>query len=106
ARITDVFDTHLHADHLSGARALAAATGATLRLPAAAVERGVAYAVTPVADGDELDLGGIPVRALALPGHTSDMTGLLVAGRVLVAGDSLFADGIARPDLQRGDAAG
>ena len=43
---------------------------------------------------------------LALPGHTSDMTGLLVAGRALVAGDSLFADGIARPDLQRGDPEG
>ena len=46
------------------------------------------------------------VRALALPGHTSDMTGLLVAGRALVGGDSLFADGIARPDLQQGDPEG
>ena len=40
ARIGDVVDTHLHADHLSGARALADQTGATLRLPAAALERG------------------------------------------------------------------
>ena len=46
------------------------------------------------------------VRAIALPGHTSDMTGLVVERAALVAGDSLFADGIARPDLQRGDPAG
>jgi glyoxylase-like metal-dependent hydrolase (beta-lactamase superfamily II) len=108
ARIADVVDTHLHADHLSGARALAEATGATLRLPAGSIERGIAYAdrVDPLRDGDRVALGDVEVQALALPGHTSDMTGLLVAGRALVAGDSLFADGIARPDLQQRDPAG
>jgi len=105
ARITDVFDTHLHADHLSGARELADRTGAKLRLPVAAIERGVAYAdrVAALGDGDRIDFGGVAVEAIALPGHTTDMTGLLVADRALIAGDSLFADGIARPDLQRGD---
>jgi glyoxylase-like metal-dependent hydrolase (beta-lactamase superfamily II) len=108
AQIVDVLDTHLHADHLSGARALAAQTGATLRLPAAALERGVAYAelVRPVRDGDPIELGGVSVRAIALPGHTSDMTGLLVEDVALVGGDSLFADAIARPDLQQGDPEG
>ncbi len=108
AEITDVLDTHLHADHLSGARALAARTGATLRLPAAALERGVTYAdeVAPLRDGDVLRVGAVELRALALAGHTTDMTGLLVARRALVSGDSLFADGIARPDLQRSDPAG
>ena len=108
ATVTSVVDTHLHADHLSGARALAAATGATLRLPAPALERGVADAdtITPLRDGDVIDLGGVAIRALALPGHTTDMTGLVVSDRALVSGDSLFADGIARPDLQRRDPAG
>ncbi len=108
ASIDTVIDTHLHADHLSGARALARATGAALRLPAGSLERGVTYAdrVDPLHDGDLVALGEVEVRALALPGHTSDMTGLLVAGRALVGGDSLFADGIARPDLQRGDPEG
>jgi glyoxylase-like metal-dependent hydrolase (beta-lactamase superfamily II) len=106
ARITDVVDTHLHADHLSGARVLAEQTGATLRLPAPALERGVAYAVTPLDDGDTISVGDTTVRALALPGHTTDMTGLLIADRALVSGDSLFADGIARPDLQQGDPEG
>jgi glyoxylase-like metal-dependent hydrolase (beta-lactamase superfamily II) len=108
ASVTDVVDTHLHADHLSGARALAERTGAALRLPALALERGVAYAdrVVALRDGDRIDLGSVPIRVLALPGHTTDMTGLLVADRALIGGDSLFADGIARPDLQLGDPAG
>lgn len=106
AMVSDVVDTHLHADHLSGARALAAQTGARLRLPALALERGVAYAFSPLHDGDTIRIGAVTVRALALPGHTTDMTGLLIGDRALVAGDSLFADGIARPDLQQGDPAG
>ncbi|HSI81028.1 MAG TPA: MBL fold metallo-hydrolase [Solirubrobacterales bacterium] len=108
ARVTDVVDTHLHADHLSGARELAERAGAALRMPAASLDRGVAYAdaVEPLADGDRLDLAGVELRALALPGHTTDMTGLLVADRALISGDSVFADGLARPDLERGDPAG
>jgi glyoxylase-like metal-dependent hydrolase (beta-lactamase superfamily II) len=108
ATITSVVDTHLHADHLSGARALAQDTCAALRLPAPALDRGVGYAaaVAPLADGDEIPVGPVPVRALALPGHTTDMTGLVVAGRALIGGDSLFADGIARPDLQQSDPEG
>jgi len=108
ARITDVVDTHLHADHLSGARELVAATGARLRLPAPALARGLAYAdeIVPLADGDTIAFGDVEVRAMALPGHTTDMTGLLVGGAALIGGDSLFADGIARPDLQERDPAG
>lgn len=108
-RIVEVFDTHIHADHLSGARDLAADAGARLRLPAASLERGVAFAdhVQPLHDGEEIDIGGPVVRAVSLPGHTTDMTGLLLGGdRMLIGGDSLFADGIARPDLQRGDLEG
>lgn len=104
-RIAAVVDTHLHADHLSGARELARRAAARLYLPAPALDRGVTYAgeVLPLVDGDALDLGGIPIRAIALPGHTTDMTGLLVGERALIGGDSLFVDGIARPDLQQGD---
>lgn len=108
AAVTDVFDTHIHADHLSGARALVELTGATLRLPEPALERGVAFAdaVVPLRDGEEIELGPLTLRALHLPGHTTDMTGLVVGDRAVIAGDSLFADGIARPDLQRSDPEG
>ncbi len=107
-RITDIIDTHLHADHLSGARMLSEQTGATLRLPARALERGVAYAdaVEPLHDGDTITLGPVALQAIALPGHTTDMAGLLVADRALIGGDSLFLDGIARPDLQQSDPEG
>lgn len=108
ARVSRVFDTHIHADHLSGARALAELTGAVHHLPRAALARGVAFAaeVAPVADGDPFPLGPADLRALALPGHTTDMTGVLLGDRALFSGDSLFADGIARPDLQRSDPEG
>lgn len=108
AEVTDVFDTHIHADHLSGARALVELTGATLHLPEPALERGVAFAetVAPLRDGEEIELGPLKLRALHLPGHTTDMTGLVIGERAVIAGDSLFADGIARPDLQRSDPEG
>lgn len=108
ARVTGVFDTHLHADHLSGARMICERTGARLMLPAPALDRGVAYAqqVTPLRDGEEIRVGRQAIRALALPGHTTDMTGLLLADRALIGGDSLFVDGIARPDLQQSDPEG
>ncbi|HET9104043.1 MAG TPA: MBL fold metallo-hydrolase [Solirubrobacteraceae bacterium] len=106
ARITHVVDTHLHADHLSGARDLARLSGAALHLPAPALERGLTYEVDPLRDGDVLRVGDVEIRALALPGHTTDMTGLVVAGRALISGDSLFADGFARPDLEKGDPEG
>ena len=69
-RIVHVVDTHVHADHLSGARELARRTGAALHLSEAALARGVRYAaeVAPVRDGDELCVGGEAVRVVALPG--------------------------------------
>lgn len=107
-KISTVLDTHLHADHISGARALGNITGAQLHLPAGALQRGISYAnqVTAVADGDTLSLGGQTLQIVGLPGHTTDMTGVLIGDRVLIGGDSLFADGIARPDLQEGDPEG
>jgi len=105
-RITVVLDTHVHADHVSGARALADATDAALHMSAAALARGVTFAdrVSAVADGDVLPLAGISARIVSLPGHTTDNVGVLVEGRALLAGDSLFVDAVARPDLEAGDA--
>jgi glyoxylase-like metal-dependent hydrolase (beta-lactamase superfamily II)/rhodanese-related sulfurtransferase len=105
ARITRVLDTHVHADHLSGARELVRLTGATLHLSRAALARGVRYAaqVEPVDDGDRLSIGDETVQVVALPGHTSDMIGIQIAQDALIGGDSLFADSVARPDLESGD---
>ncbi|WP_338741136.1 MBL fold metallo-hydrolase [Haloplanus salilacus] len=99
ATITYAVDTHVHADHVSGVRALSAATDATPVLSASAVGRGVVGTFDMVRDGDVLDVGGASVAAVALPGHTTGMTGFRIGG-TLLTGDSLFLDAVARPDLQ------
>jgi glyoxylase-like metal-dependent hydrolase (beta-lactamase superfamily II) len=101
AEIVAVLDTHVHADHVSGLRELADATGTRRLLPAPAVERGVAYDVETLADGQRIPVGTTALEAVALPGHTTGMFGFAVDG-VLLSGDSLFLDGVARPDLQDG----
>jgi glyoxylase-like metal-dependent hydrolase (beta-lactamase superfamily II) len=104
ADLTYAIDTHVHADHVSGVRALAD-EGIEGVLPAAAVERGVTYddAVTQVEDGDTLAVGDVEIETVFTPGHTSGMTSYLVDGAVLLTGDGLFAESVARPDLEGGD---
>ncbi|MFD1587709.1 MBL fold metallo-hydrolase [Halorientalis brevis] len=102
AEITTVVDTHVHADHVSGLRELAAETGATAVLPRMAVERGVTYDVETIIDGEELTVGDATVEVRHLPGHTTGMTAFRV-GDVLLSGDSLFVESVARPDLERGE---
>ena len=67
-RITHVFETHIHNDYVTGGLALAESTGASYFVNGADE---VAYDRTPIADGDEVAVGGsMRVRALATPGHT------------------------------------
>ncbi|WP_254279900.1 MBL fold metallo-hydrolase [Haloarcula marina] len=95
-------DTHVHADHVSGVRRLADEYGVESVLPARAVDRGVAFEPTELPHDGALSVGATTLDAVPLPGHTTDMTGLRV-GDVLLAGDSLFLDSVARPDLEAGD---
>src|SRR6201747_464701 len=64
--IEHVFETHNHADHVSGHGRLAAATGATIHIHEAA---NPGYDHVPFADGDEFELGSLTIRALHPPGH-------------------------------------
>ena len=93
-------DTHLHADFLTGAVQLAADEGATV-LAAAAGHR--AFPHTALADGDEADLGGLTLRALATPGHTDEhLSYLLLDGTRelgVFTGGSLIVGSAARTDL-------
>nr|WP_267620269.1 MBL fold metallo-hydrolase [Halobium salinum] len=99
-------DTHVHADHLSGTRAVAALRDAEVVVPGGALDRGLDYAddvpVRPVADGDEVRVGDATLTALATPGHTTEMTSFRLAD-LLFTGDTLFVESVARPDLERGD---
>lgn len=98
-KVTRVFDTHLHADHVSGARSLSALTGATLHLnPADHFE----FDFNPIRDGDHFEfLNGVELNVVTswTPGHTQGSTIYAVAGRVVLTGDTLFVDGVGRPDL-------
>jgi glyoxylase-like metal-dependent hydrolase (beta-lactamase superfamily II) len=96
-RIRTILDTHVHADHLSRARALAARTGAALHLPA--TDR-VTFHYAPLRDGDEITFGTAKLRALHTPGHTPESTCYLLAGRVVFTGDTLFLAAVGRPDLE------
>lgn len=95
-RIASVFDTHIHADHLSRARALAEHSGATLLLPQP--DR-VRYAHTPVQDGHVISLGSAQVMAIRTPGHTLESTSYLLNDAALFTGDTLFLSEVGHPDL-------
>ena len=103
ATLTYAIDTHVHADHVSGVRALTA-TSVEGVLPAGAIDRGVAdpATFTAIEDGTQLQVGEVTIEAVATPGHTSGMTSYRVGGQLLLTGDGLFVDSVARPDLEVG----
>jgi len=98
-RIVRVFDTHLHADHLSGARLLAEETGASIHLnPADTFD----FAYEPLRDEDQFELPGrvsFRVAAIHTPGHTRGSTIYVVDDHLVLSGDTLFVDSVGRPDL-------
>jgi glyoxylase-like metal-dependent hydrolase (beta-lactamase superfamily II) len=102
-RITHVFDTHVHADHRSGGRALAARTGARYCLHRCAE---VAFPFEPLDDDQEIALGNTVIRVLHTPGHTPESICLVVSDLrrgpdpwFVCTGDTLFVGAVGRPDL-------
>jgi glyoxylase-like metal-dependent hydrolase (beta-lactamase superfamily II) len=95
-RITDVIDTHVHADHPSGARQLAEHLGATLRLGAGAQ---VAFDYEPLSDADVVQVGNRQIRVIHTPGHTPEHVCLLVDDWFVLTGDTLFVGDVGRIDL-------
>ena len=100
AQITDIFDTHLHADHISLGRQLATHAQAEYHLSPGDGE-GAAYAFSDLIDGEVFTFGELEliVRSVATPGHTPGSTSLEVHGRYLMTGDAVFVSGVGRPDL-------
>jgi glyoxylase-like metal-dependent hydrolase (beta-lactamase superfamily II)/rhodanese-related sulfurtransferase len=101
--IDHVFETHTHADHVSGHGRLAAATGAVVHIHE---DAGAEYDHEPFADGDEVALGELTVRVLHMPGHRPEHCAFaLIDTRrgdepwAVLTGDSLFVNDVARPDL-------
>lgn len=102
-RIRFVIDTHLHADHCSAGRDLAAAAGADYVLHEGAE---VAYPVKGVGDGEQLPLGNVVVDVLHTPGHTPEHICLLVTDRTraeepwfALTGHTLMVGDVGRTEL-------
>lgn len=104
-RIRHIFETHLHADFVSGHVELAAQSGATIYMGA---EAHATFAHTPVKDGFTLQAGRCRVSVLETPGHTPEGICLVLADLdrspepwAVLTGDTLFLGDVGRPDLSR-----
>jgi len=101
--IRHIFETHLHADFVSGHKELAVRTGAKIYMGAQA---GAMFPHLPVRDGFELQFGKASVHVLETPGHTPESICLLVTDEekssspcAVLTGDTLFIGDVGRPDL-------
>ena len=104
-KIRHIFETHLHADFVSGHLELAKRTGAQIYIGAQA---GATFPHVALHDGSEVRLGKLRITALETPGHTPEGICLVVADEekspdpwAVFTGDTLFIGDVGRPDLSR-----
>jgi hydroxyacylglutathione hydrolase len=107
--IRHIFETHLHADFVSGHRELAARTGAKIYMGAQA---GATFRHVPVREGFELNFGKVSLGVLETPGHTAESICVVVTDKekssapwAVLTGDTLFIGDVGRPDLSPGHTA-
>ena len=105
-----VIDTHLHADHVSGARRLAEISGAAYVLHESADTQ---YDFRGARDGEVLDLGNVQIQVLHTPGHTPEHISLLVTDKTrgpdpwfLLTGHTLMVGDVGRTELATAPEAG
>jgi glyoxylase-like metal-dependent hydrolase (beta-lactamase superfamily II) len=98
--IKHVLDTHLHADHISGGRALQEKTGATYWLPLQDANEAT-FEYEPLTENSRITFGDgtVNVQPVYTPGHTIGSTSIIVDDQYLLSGDILFVTSIGRPDL-------
>jgi hydroxyacylglutathione hydrolase len=104
-KIRHIFETHLHADFVSGHKELAARTGAKIYIGAQA---NAGFPHVPLTDGFEVKMGAVRIRVLDTPGHTSESVCLVITDekeaaqpRAVLTGDTLFIGDVGRPDLSK-----
>jgi glyoxylase-like metal-dependent hydrolase (beta-lactamase superfamily II)/rhodanese-related sulfurtransferase len=98
-QIKAVSDTHIHADYISRTKELAEATGSTHYFSACA---DVAYQFTELHDGQQVEIGTATIQAIHTPGHTPESMCFKIDDTFMLTGDTLFIDGVGRPDLKAG----
>jgi glyoxylase-like metal-dependent hydrolase (beta-lactamase superfamily II)/rhodanese-related sulfurtransferase len=103
--IRHIFETHLHADFVSGHRELAARTGARIYMGAQAE---AAFPHTAIEDGFQLQVGKMRITALETPGHTPESMCFVITDEekspapwAILTGDTLFLGDVGRPDLSK-----
>jgi hydroxyacylglutathione hydrolase len=118
-KIRHIFETHLHADFVSGHKELAARTGAKIYIGAQA---NAEFPHVPLTDGFEVKMGAVRIRALETPGHTPESVCLVITDEekpsegksseskserkaaqpcAVLTGDTLFIGDVGRPDLSK-----
>src|ERR1022692_1196234 len=104
-KVRYIFETHLHADFVSGHKELAARTGAKIYIGAKA---NAGFPHVPLTVGFEVKMGAVRIRALETPGHTPESVCLVIADEgksaqpcAVLTGDTLFIGDVGRPDLSR-----
>jgi len=105
ATIRHIFETHLHADFVSGHKELAQRTGARIYI---GPNGGATVAHVEVRDGFELKVGSVNIAVLETPGHTPESICLLITDEekssepwAILTGDTLFVGDVGRPDLSK-----
>lgn len=102
-KIKFVMDTHIHADYVSRTGELANASGAKHLL---INDAKVAFNFEGVKHGEKVNIGKVEIEFIHTPGHTWDSTTFKLASYAIFSGDTLFIDGIGRPDLKADKAEG
>jgi glyoxylase-like metal-dependent hydrolase (beta-lactamase superfamily II)/rhodanese-related sulfurtransferase len=114
-KIRHIFETHLHADFVSGHKELAARTGAKIYIGAQA---NAEFPHVPLTDGFEVKMGAVRIGALETPGHTPESVCLVITDEekssesnsserkaaqpcAVLTGDTLFIGDVGRPDLSK-----
>ncbi len=98
ATITHIVDSHLHADHISGGKELADATGASYYLMKS---EGAVFDFKPFEEHEKIKFKNVELEVLAVktPGHTPGSVSFFVNKKLLFSGDTIFISGLGRPDL-------
>ncbi|QAU14162.1 MBL fold metallo-hydrolase [Halorubrum sp. BOL3-1] len=96
ADLVGVFDTHAHADHVSGAVELAERHDVSYYLHS---EDALALDATPIKDSQRVTVGQLDVEVIHTPGHSAGSVSFDVAGEALLTGDTLFHESVGRVEL-------
>jgi glyoxylase-like metal-dependent hydrolase (beta-lactamase superfamily II) len=96
AELVGVFDTHAHADHVSGGADLAGRHGVPYYLHS---EDALAIDATPVADGEAIEIGNLDIEVIHTPGHSEGSVSFDIDGAALLTGDTLFHESVGRVEL-------